>query len=161
MDYYIYVLKNFANFKGRARRAEYWWFVLINLLVGLGVSVLDLLVTASFGLGLNLSTIYFLVVLLPGAAVTVRRLHDINASGWWFFGLMLFSAVTWVLAMAALFGVAMAPADFAFGWFMGIFLVGQILGLIFVFFMCRKGTEGENRFGPDPLAEDGQRKIDA
>jgi uncharacterized membrane protein YhaH (DUF805 family) len=161
MDYYIYVLKNFANFKGRARRAEYWWFVLINILVGLGISVLDILITASFGLVLHLSTIYYLAILLPGAAVTVRRLHDLNASGWWFVGLVLFSMVTWVLAMGALFGLAFAPAGFAFEWFLGLFVVGQVLGLIFVFFMCRRGTRGENRFGPDPLAEDDQRKIES
>lgn len=84
MNWYLHVLKNYAVFSGRARRAEYWWFFLFNLLASVALSIIDSvtgLVTAG-GIGI-LGTIYALAVLIPGLAVLVRRLHDTNRSGWW------------------------------------------------------------------------------
>ncbi len=85
MKWYLQALKKFADFSGRARRKEYWFFFLFNLLVSIVLAVIDLTVgtySASSGLGL-LSTIYGLGVLIPSIAVGVRRLHDINRTGWW------------------------------------------------------------------------------
>ena len=85
MNWYLEVLKKYVLFSGRARRAEYWYFVLFNLIVTLILMVIDL-VTGTFsktlGLGL-LGGIYALAVLLPGLGVGVRRLHDTGRSGWW------------------------------------------------------------------------------
>ena len=78
MNWYIGVLKRYLDFSGRAQRMEYWMFTLINILVMLGLAILD----ALLGLGF-LSTIYALGVLIPSLAVGVRRLHDTNRSGWW------------------------------------------------------------------------------
>ena len=73
--------KKYADFSGRARRSEYWWFVLAYALV---VLVVDVLAIAS---GSHLFTFLLLAVILavflPSLAVTVRRLHDTNRSGWW------------------------------------------------------------------------------
>lgn len=78
--YFIDVLKSkYAKFDGRARRAEFWYFVLYNALFSLGCSIIDGLL---FGGTPILSTIYSLAVLVPGLALSVRRLHDINKSGW-------------------------------------------------------------------------------
>jgi uncharacterized membrane protein YhaH (DUF805 family) len=74
-------------FSGRARRAEYWYFVLFNIIVAVVLSLIDtLLGTFNFmqGVGL-LSGLYALAVLIPTLAVTVRRLHDIDRTGWWIF----------------------------------------------------------------------------
>ncbi len=79
MDWYLKVLKNYTGFTGRARRTEFWMFALINLLVALGVS----LIGAIIGARLALNTLYSLGVLLPSLAVSMRRLHDTNRSGWW------------------------------------------------------------------------------
>ncbi len=85
MHWYITVLKKYAVFSGRARRKEFWFFVLFNLLVSLVLGIFDgLLGTARVGddVGL-LGAVYGLVVLVPGIAVMVRRLHDIGRTGWW------------------------------------------------------------------------------
>ena len=85
MDYYISVLRNYAVFEGRARREEYWYFVLFNVIAVVLLNFLD----GFFGMqdketqkGL-LTTVYTIAVLVPSIAVAVRRLHDTNRSGWW------------------------------------------------------------------------------
>ena len=86
MNWYLEVLKKYAVFAGRSRRKEYWMFTLFNVIIYLVLIFID--ITAGLankgGCG-PLSTIYSLAVLIPGIAVSVRRLHDINRSGWWFF----------------------------------------------------------------------------
>ena len=72
MDAYVKVLSNFAVFSGRARRSEYWYFVLVNVVI-------------SFALGYvfpMLSTIYSVAILIPSLAAAVRRMHDVGKSGW-------------------------------------------------------------------------------
>lgn len=90
MNHFINVLKKYATFSGRATRSEYWYFVLIysiiyTILMGIDFAIgtfsKQLMGNGSF-LGF-LSTAYSLVLFLPSLAVTVRRLHDINKSGWW------------------------------------------------------------------------------
>lgn len=85
MNYYIEVLKKYAVFSGRAPRAEYWFFTLFNLIISIVLGFVDGaagLISQSSGMGV-LGTIYMLAVLLPGIAVTVRRLHDTGRSAWW------------------------------------------------------------------------------
>jgi uncharacterized membrane protein YhaH (DUF805 family) len=85
MDWYIEVLKKYAVFTGRARRKEYWYYYLINTLIYIVLSLIDVL-TGTFNADLSiglLNGIYTLAVLIPSIAVTVRRLHDTNRSGWW------------------------------------------------------------------------------
>ena len=85
MNWYLYVLKNYATFSGRARRKEYWMFFLFNVLISLGLGVLDVVVgtySVEYETGL-FSGLYSLLVLIPSIAVSVRRLHDTNRSGWW------------------------------------------------------------------------------
>ena len=85
MNWYLNVLKQYAVFKGRARRKEYWFFILFNLIASVVLTVIDFmtgLLDAELGIGL-LSGLYSLAVLIPSLAVTVRRLHDTDRSGWW------------------------------------------------------------------------------
>lgn len=72
------VLNNYTNFEGRANRAEFWWFVLANLIAAVILAALSQ-VSSIFGL---LYAVYALGVLLPTIAVAMRRLHDTNKSGW-------------------------------------------------------------------------------
>lgn len=81
MQHYINVLKQYTIFTGRASRAEYWYFFLFNFLISIGLSILDAMVLQVGWLSL----LYSLAVFLPGLAVSVRRLHDTNRSGWWLF----------------------------------------------------------------------------
>jgi uncharacterized membrane protein YhaH (DUF805 family) len=72
------VLTQYVTFSGRARRSEYWWFVLFNSLIGLAATLIDdALNTGVFSLVVGLG------LLLPGLAVGVRRLHDSGHSAWW------------------------------------------------------------------------------
>lgn len=77
MNYYIKVLQNYANFNGRARRSEYWYFVLFNFLISIVLGFIG----GAIGFEL-IGTLYSLAVLLPSLAVAVRRMHDVGKSGW-------------------------------------------------------------------------------
>jgi uncharacterized membrane protein YhaH (DUF805 family) len=72
------VLTNYVGFTGRARRSEYWWFFLFNILVSIVASIFDKAIGAAV-----LGTLTSLALLLPGIAVGIRRLHDTDRSGWW------------------------------------------------------------------------------
>lgn len=80
MNWYISVLKQYAVFSGRARRTEYWMFVLCNVIVMLLLGMVDKLIGGDNEL---ISSIYSLAVLLPSLGVAARRLHDTDRSAWW------------------------------------------------------------------------------
>jgi uncharacterized membrane protein YhaH (DUF805 family) len=85
MNWYLEVLKKYAVFSGRARRKEYWFFTLFSTLISIALAIVDSVIgtfSAEAGTGL-LGGIYSLAVLIPGIAVSVRRLHDTDHSGWW------------------------------------------------------------------------------
>lgn len=79
MNWYIEVLKKYAVFSGRARRMEYWMFVLFNFIIAVVLGIVE----GILGSPAILSTIYTLAVLIPSIAVSMRRLHDIGRTGWW------------------------------------------------------------------------------
>lgn len=79
MKYYIDVLKKYAVFSGRSRRAEYWYFVLFNLIIAIILSIISSITADVLGI---LVFLYMLAVFIPGLAVSVRRLHDTGRSGW-------------------------------------------------------------------------------
>lgn len=82
IDWFKKCMRNYVNFSGRARRKEYWYFVLMQMILIIIAMVLDSIIFDS-GIGF-----FYLIaafgLFLPGVAVTVRRLHDTNHSGWWF-----------------------------------------------------------------------------
>ena len=80
-EWYLKVLRQYTDFSGRARRREYWMFVLANFIIAFVLGIIDTII----GWGQILSGIYSVAVLLPSLAVAVRRLHDIGKSGWWLF----------------------------------------------------------------------------
>jgi uncharacterized membrane protein YhaH (DUF805 family)/YHS domain-containing protein len=79
IDWTIKVLKNYINFEGRARRKEYWFFILATFVMGIIVSIIGSILHLE---GL-LSGLLNLALILPSMAVAARRLHDVNRSGWW------------------------------------------------------------------------------
>ncbi len=86
MSWYLQVLKKYAVFSGRARRKEYWYFVLFNTIISFVLGIIESL--AGIGAGMDYSVlagIYSLAVLLPSIGVSIRRLHDTGRSGWWLF----------------------------------------------------------------------------
>jgi uncharacterized membrane protein YhaH (DUF805 family) len=102
---------NYVNFNGRAVRSEYWFWTLFAIIVSAITAAID----AAIGIALT-NSIAGLALFLPGLAVAVRRLHDLDRTGWWL--LLIFTGI-------------------------GIFVL--------LYWDCVKGTDGPNRFGPDPL----------
>lgn len=145
MEWMILPFKRYAEFTGRSRRMEYWMFTLLNVIV---VTVLMFVVLGAGGLasltqdeatgnvgggiaalfgGMGLLiVIYTLAILIPSIAVTVRRLHDRDMSGWWYLGAIVGSMIPFV---------------------------GILISLAFIVLMALPGTPGPNRFGPDPKGQ--------
>jgi uncharacterized membrane protein YhaH (DUF805 family) len=76
-NYYLGVLQNYAKFDGRARRSEYWYFMLINIVVVLALSFIGSAIGFDY-----LDGIYGLGVMVPAIGVAIRRMHDVGKSGW-------------------------------------------------------------------------------
>ena len=106
---------NYVGFSGRAPRSEYWFWTLFVILVSIVAVILDAAIFPYRQVS-PFNAITSIILLLPGIAVSVRRLHDMDHTGWWL--------------LIALTGI------------------GAIILLIW---FCFKGTDGANRFGPDPL----------
>ncbi len=143
---------NYANFRDRATRAEYWWWALfatVVLLIGAG---LDYLVfrdweTGPFYLVLSLASF------LPSLSVTVRRLHDTNRTGWWImlpFGAMILFFIGFIAALT------LNPLN-PFGG-VGLALIAIPLALVLavsillLIWMILPGDAGNNRYGPNRYA---------
>ena len=147
LDYMLMPLRRYAQFHGRARRKEFLWFTMFNMIV------FTIIIAIMFGMGLTTATladagnnpaafvsafffsgwgvllvIFWLAVLIPTIAVTIRRLHDRDMSGWWYPAFFLASLLPYVGFLASI------------AWFVVLLL---------------PGTVGPNRFGADPKAPDG------
>ena len=89
MKWYLKCFNQYADFNGRARRTEYWMFVLFNILFSFLIILIDplLVLLGDYGafLGLGLYFIYILIIIIPSLSVLVRRLHDTGNSGWMYF----------------------------------------------------------------------------
>jgi hypothetical protein len=123
MNYYLNVLSNFSNFSGRARRKEYWMFILMNGIFSILAAVLDHLLGSTFNftfMGVQqtfpygyIFIAYSLFILIPNLAVTVRRLHDTGKSGWFILiGLIPLIGGIWLLV---LFLTDSKPGDNQYG----------------------------------------------
>lgn len=118
----------YITFSGRAQRSEFWWFVLFLIIANIITGAIDSAIFETSTMMISgvefsytagyIGLIFSLAVFLPTWAVEVRRLHDIDKSGWW----LLLAFIPLIGALILLY------------WFIG------------------KGTEGENKYGPDPLA---------
>ena len=78
MNYYLAVLKKYAVFSGRAKRKEYWMFLLFNIIIAIGIGIIEGVIGSPGVLGM----LYSLAIVIPGIAVSIRRLHDTGKSGW-------------------------------------------------------------------------------
>ncbi len=113
--WYLRCIRNYVTFSGRARRKEYWMFVLFSVLIGMAISLAEvsmgLIYTVNYSYGLKigiLSSLYELFAFLPALAVTFRRLHDVGLSGAWVL-LVLTSAIVPLLSMLAPLHLIFSP----------------------------------------------------
>ena len=147
-------LRRSFQFRGRANRAEYWWFTAFSAAPGVVFSVLEGAGVEPQLLLNQLDTAISALLLLPSFSAGVRRLHDVDRSAWWI-GATLPLLLVWLLAIGF--------ADGGSGLQM-LILWGGLLGLLAYFVMAlvwftRPGTPGPNRFGENPLglASDAER----
>ncbi|MCA1661855.1 MAG: DUF805 domain-containing protein [Novosphingobium sp.] len=142
MEWMLMPLRRYAEFSGRSRRKEYWMFTVFVFLVSLALMLIEMAVgmAETFGAaGGPLSLIFSLATLIPSISVSVRRLHDIDRTGWW----LLAPIVPLVLVGYA--------AVTQLTWLVGIAGVLALIGLVMLLvFAVTNGTPGPNRFGPDP-----------
>lgn len=91
-------LSQYVGFSGRARRSEYWWFVLFSLLVSIVAAIIDAILGTGgqFGSTGLIGGLVSLALFLPSLAVAIRRLHDTSRSGWWVL-LWLIPIIGWII----------------------------------------------------------------
>ncbi|MFT4090840.1 MAG: DUF805 domain-containing protein [Asticcacaulis sp.] len=178
-------LRKYADFHGRARRSEYWLFMLFQFVVFTVVqTILMSMMLSSFtafdatsntlpdavdlsGLAVlsNMVSLISIVFLIPNLAVSVRRLHDTNRTGWWLVmptgvfiaGLTLFLILNLNRIIDALNSTS--PSEAAIFSIVGqavalIWLPTIIAGLVVFIFTVLEGTKGPNKYGADPKAPD-------
>lgn len=157
--------RKYVDFKGRARRSEYWWFFLFTFLLSIVASILDGFITGGSTAAVDpttgiqqtqttgpIGTITSLAVLLPGLAVGFRRLHDTGRSGWWMLGGYILGIV-----FALILGVSLATAVSAGSGFGGVGAVAVIgllvllaYGILLLVFLVKDSEPGPNKYGPNP-----------
>jgi uncharacterized membrane protein YhaH (DUF805 family) len=136
---------NYANFRGRAVRSEYWYWTLFVSLVTFAAIALDAVIVHHRHWPLEI--IWHLATVVPGFAVSTRRLHDIDRSGWWIVA-MFIAAFSLALIFFFIENPVLPIVVLLF-----FFLLLYIAVLIYWF--CELGTPGPNRYGPDPFGADG------
>lgn len=109
MNGYLATLKKYADFNGRARRTEYWLFVLFSMVIAMVLGVVDYVLGTPGIIGL----IFALAILIPSIAVGVRRLHDTDRSGWWL--LIAFIPIIGTIALLIFLLLDGTPGDNRFG----------------------------------------------
>lgn len=147
------VFTKYAVFSGRARRSEYWWFFALNAAVGFFFTSLILAQPASASQPIRVAYgLYILVMLLPNASVFVRRLHDVNRSGWSYVGAL---SVFFFVLVASSFALNSNGNGVAI--FINVITLLALFGYCIAVFVwiCSDGTRGPNRYGPDPRGRPG------
>ncbi|MFI9310826.1 DUF805 domain-containing protein [Streptomyces triculaminicus] len=109
MHWYVDVLKKYATFSGRAGRPEFWMFTLISFVISIVLAVID----SALGTAPVIGLVYSLAVLLPGLAVGMRRLHDIDRSGWWL--LLALIPILGSIVLLVFFALPGTPGENSYG----------------------------------------------
>ncbi len=110
MNYYLLALKKYATFSGRATRSEYWYFFLVNFLIGIVLNIITMSVGDTYGV---VGMVYNLAMIIPGLAICARRLHDIGKSGWMILvSLIPLAGIIWLIVLLA---TQSSPVDNVYG----------------------------------------------
>ena len=159
MRHYLNAMRRYFDFSGRSSRAEFWFFVLFVFILSIVANVLDVLLLGSYGYGAAvLSSLVSLIHFIPSLSVSVRRLHDIDRTGWWIM-LAFLPVVALIVAMGGsammMFGGGEIDGMSGFAamgtGLMLTALISLIVLIVLLVFYCTPGTPGPNRYGPPPL----------
>lgn len=165
-------LRKYATFAGRAPRAEFWWYFLFIMILyvlmmvvfvgsfaSLGASAAEPSsgMLGALGVGVIFLGLFWLALLLPTIAVQVRRMHDLDRTGWWIGGFYLL----YLAYMVTTVGVAASAGEGGEEANLGMVGLTMVMALLFIaysitllVFFCLPGTEGSNRYGPNPYDGD-------
>ncbi|MGZ8286616.1 MAG: DUF805 domain-containing protein [Allosphingosinicella sp.] len=147
MEWATLPLKKYADFTGRARRKEYWMYVLLLI----AAMVVAMLIESVLGLGGMvgpygpLTALLLLGTFVPSIAVGVRRLHDTNRPGWWI-------AVAYAPAILMMLLPMLGILNAALIMILSVISLVAMIGLLVL--MVLEGNKGPNQYGPDPKGED-------
>ena len=159
------VFSKYAVFSGRARRSEYWYFVLFCFLVSFALGCIPFLSALSF--------IWWLAILIPSLAVTIRRLHDIGKSGWNYLLILIPELLVEGFLFYFIFLVIMEMKDAGFKFYnildnfgaivdrvmlhtselrtLGILtIIDLVVTIVWLVWFTRDSQPGENKWGPNP-----------
>ncbi|SHF88337.1 Uncharacterized membrane protein YhaH, DUF805 family [Flavobacterium fluvii] len=137
------VFENYANFNGRARRSEYWYFVLMNMIISTITMMFDKILGIKFGVNL----LYGIAVFIPTLSVSVRRLHDIGKSGW----ILLISYITIIICAVGLVLGMLTLGTSSFNiWFTIPIIVMVAICIWMLVLFVTEGNDGKNKYGSDP-----------
>ena len=154
VDWAIRPLKRYAQFSGRAPRAEYWWFFLFLVIAYIIAMIIDGAIgrrlVGPYGV---VAGLLWLAVIIPTIAVGVRRLHDIDRTGWWMLGPIVPYVIGFAIVGPAMLNPENPPALAAAGAGMIFMLIGFVFAIVVFVFSVLPGTKGPNRFGEDPYAQ--------
>lgn len=150
LEWAVRPLKRYADFKGRAPRAEFWWYNLLTSVLGILLSWVE----RALGSNGVVGAIVNIGLFLPSLAVIVRRLHDTNRGGGWLAVLLASAIVASSCALLIPGGNAVRYTMFTI---MALVMVG-VVGTFFAF-MVLPGTKGSNRYGADPYGPDSLAEV--
>ena len=161
-------LRQYVGFRGRATRAEYWWWALGTTVASILLSIIEGAVLGFDGSVQVLSLLFWLAILLPRLAVTTRRLHDIGRSGWWqlvWVAAGALAAIPFIIGLVASLGsmfiLSGGEGDFSMAAIAPL-IVGLLISVAIwiglavwiIWWMVKQGHAGPNQHGPDPRALD-------
>ncbi len=138
------VQNHYMDFNGRVGRAQYWYYVLVVFVLGVGVSIVAGLTTHL------LSTLFSLAVLLPNLGMTVRRLHDTGKPGIWVLLLAVPIALSILFGFVAILGGALGFLAFLLVFTTLISLASLAAVIILIYLCAQPGVTGPNEYGAEP-----------
>lgn len=163
IDWATRPLKKYADFSGRAPRAEYWWYVLLLFGAFVVAYIIDDLLSLP-----KLLTVYGPVAMIvivatfvPSLAAQVRRLHDTNRSGLWLipFWVVYVAYIASAAGSMASIQAGQQPNMGALGLSLMLGLVMLIVAIVMIVFLVSRGTAGPNKYGDDPYASGASRAM--
>lgn len=156
MNSYLKAMRNYATFQGRSPRPEYWIFSLIAFLIGKAASLLDAVIEGH-GPGV-LCFIAGAIHFTPAMALGVRRMHDIDRTGWWIILPTAIVSVGAALTLPLILRLGPNPLSTLVGvmaLMIPVLVVTLLAAVRLLTFLCAPGTPGSNRFGPEPADASG------
>jgi len=158
--------QKYFDFSGRARRSEYWWFILFTIILSVVTAIMAGLI---FGWETTDSTgpfnaITSLAVFFPPLAVGFRRLHDTNRSGWWL-GAWYLAIIAFAIIILFIAFTSAVAAETGMAIFIGLLAIVFLLGLFawgiaLIVFYCSDSDQGDNKYGPSPKYDRGADVFD-